>query len=197
MKPVAEHCLRNQAPIAEALRPYLEAGGRWLELGSGTGQHGVFIAGREPQVTWQLTDLAESLPGLRAWQSEAGLANLPPPVVLDVTRTGPPAHDYAGVFTANTVHFIGWAVVDALLRCASEALAADGWLAIYGPFNREGQYTSAGNATLDAWLRERDHDSGIKDEADVIEQAALYHLAFVTAQAMPANNRLLMFKKNG
>ncbi|TBW58788.1 DUF938 domain-containing protein [Marinobacter halodurans] len=197
MKPVAEHCLRNQAPIAEALHPYLEAGGRWLELGSGTGQHGVFIAGREPQVQWQLSDVAEAHAGLLAWQSDAGLPNLPPPWVLDVTRDEPPPRDFDGVFTANTLHFVGGPVVDSLLCCAAGALVESGWFAAYGPFNREGQYTSAGNAALDGWLRGRDPDSGLRDEAEVIGWAADHHLAFVTAQDMPANNRLLIFTKKG
>lgn len=195
MKPVAESCLRNQQPIADALSPYLKPDDAWLELGSGTGQHGVFIAGRHPPVTWQLTDTAAMLAGMRAWQTEAQLPNLPLPLALDVTRDQPPADNYAGVFTANTVHFVGWPVVQSLVRCAAHALRPEGYLVIYGPFNRDGSYTSAGNASLDRWLRERDPGSGIKDRADVVELAARFGLTLTADVAMPANNQLLVFQK--
>ncbi|ENO15615.2 DUF938 domain-containing protein [Marinobacter nanhaiticus D15-8W] len=197
LKPVAEACLRNQQPIAEALAPLLEQPGHWLELGSGTGQHGVFLAQRHPHITWQLTDVAEAQPGLRAWQEDVGLPNLPPPQELDVMQHRPPGERYDGVFTANTVHFVGWPVVEALLTCASNVLETGGWFVVYGPFNRDGQFTSEGNEALDAWLRSRDPSSGIKDDAAVIELAASYGLTFDKDQAMPANNRMLFFRKQG
>lgn len=195
MKPVAESCLRNQQPIAEALSPYLHPGDHWLELGSGTGQHGVFIAGRYPSVTWQLTDTRDMQSALNAWQGDAQLANLPVPRELDVARDVPPAHDFAGVFTANTVHFVGWPIVRSLLQCASDALRPEGWLIVYGPFNRDGVYTSEGNAALDRWLRQRDPDSGIKDLADIADAATHAGMALTTVEPMPANNQLLVFQK--
>ena len=45
-KPVNPACLRNQGPIEAALSSRLRAGAKVLELGSGTGQHAVFIAER-------------------------------------------------------------------------------------------------------------------------------------------------------
>ncbi|WP_111496971.1 MULTISPECIES: DUF938 domain-containing protein [Marinobacter] len=194
-KPIAEHCLRNQQPIAEALSPYLAGGGRWLELGSGTGQHGVYIASRHAGVVWQLSDLEDAQPGLLAWQSEAALDNLPPPRILDVTRDSVPSGDFDGVFSANTVHFVGWPIVRALFDRIAEALRPGGYAALYGPFNREQRFTSEGNAALDEWLRSRDPDSGIKDEADVIECAAERGLRFHDVQDMPANNRLLVLRQ--
>ncbi|WP_148864477.1 DUF938 domain-containing protein [Marinobacter fonticola] len=195
MKPVAEACLRNQQPIAEALAPLLDQPGRWLELGSGTGQHGVFLAQRHPHVVWQLSDVAAAQPGLRAWQTDVGLPNLPVPRELDVACQTPPPEHYDGVFTANTVHFVGWPVVKGLMSCASSVLEAGGWFAVYGPFNKNGQYTSQGNEALDAWLKSRDPASGIKDDTAVIELALSYDLAFDQDQAMPANNRMLFFRK--
>lgn len=195
MKPVAEACLRNQQPIAEALASVLERPGHWLELGSGTGQHGVFLAQRHPHIVWQLTDIDEAQAGLQAWQTDAGLPNLPPPRELDVARHRPPAERYDGVFTANTVHFVGWPVVEGLLNCASSVLESGGWFVVYGPFNRNGQFTSKGNAALDGWLRSRDPASGIKDDTAVIELARDYGLTFDRDQTMPANNRMLFFSK--
>lgn len=195
VKPVAEACLRNQQPIAETLAPVLERPGHWLELGSGTGQHGVFLAQQYPHINWQLTDVAEAQSGLRAWQEEAGLPNLPPPQALDVACDRPPVARYDGVFTANTVHFVGWPVVEGLLTCATSVLEAGGWFVIYGPFNKDGRFTSEGNEALDAWLKSRDPASGIKDDTAVVELARRYGLEFQKDEAMPANNRMLFFIK--
>ncbi|MGP4845207.1 DUF938 domain-containing protein [Marinobacter sp. 1Y8] len=196
MKPVAEACLRNQQPIADALAPYLQVAGRWLELGSGTGQHGVYIAGRYPSVRWQLSDVADTLAGMSAWQREAGLPNLPEPIVLDAADAVAPGADYDGVFTANTLHFVGWPVAEAILDYASGSLKSGGTLAVYGPFNDNGRFTSEGNARLDAWLKSRDATSGIKDEQTIVARAAALDLILETATDMPANNRFIVFQKH-
>ena len=196
MKPVAEACLRNQQPIADALAPWLQAAGQWLELGSGTGQHGVYIAERHPSVRWQLSDVADTLEGMRAWQQEAGLPNLPEPIVLDAADAVPPAPVYDGVFTANPLHFVGWEIAQAIITYASGSLKSGGTFAVYGPFNDNGRYTSDGNISLDKWLKSCDASSGIKDEQAIVDRAANCGLMLMSATDMPANNRFIVFQKN-
>lgn len=196
MKPVADACLRNQQPIADVLAPCFESAKHWLELGSGTGQHGVYIAEHYPLVRWQLSDVAEALDGMRAWQYDARLPNLPEPIVLDAVDASAPASNYDGVFTANTLHFVGWPVAEAILGYASGSLKSGGTFAVYGPFNDNGRYTSEGNAGLDTWLKSRDAASGIKDEQAIVSRAAAVGLTLASAVDMPANNRFLVFKKN-
>jgi SAM-dependent methyltransferase len=195
LKPVSEPCLRNQRPITEALTPYLIAPGHWLEVGSGTGQHGVYIAGYFPGIVWQLTDLPEAQEGLRLWQTEAGLDNLPPPQILDVTTASPGENLYDGVFTANTIHFVSWTVACRLIRFVGAILRPDGVFGIYGPLNENGQFTSEGNARLDTWLKERDGRSGIKDREEVVHEAQRWGMTPEADVIMPANNRLLVFRK--
>ena len=83
-KPYAPACERNQEPIRAALARILTEPATVLEIGSGTGQHGVYFATHLPHLHWQLTDVADNVPGIRLWQSEAALPNLPAPRVLDV-----------------------------------------------------------------------------------------------------------------
>ncbi len=193
-KPVSQPCLRNQQPIYEALAQLFRASRSVLEIGSGTGQHAVYMAERMPNLRWQPSELEESLPGIQQWRADSGLGNVLEPVVLDVSWPDWPLVDsYDAVFTANTLHFVGWPVVHALLQGVACALSDGGRFCVYGPFNIDGQYTSEGNVELDQWLKSRDPQSGIKDLADIVEAGASVGLKYVDRRPMPANNMLLEF----
>jgi hypothetical protein len=195
-KPVAEACLRNQAPIADTLAKIFVNPMRVLELGSGTGQHAVAIANKIPHISWQPTDLAACLPGINAWRADAGLSNVLEPVALDVCHSQwPVCGPYDGIFTANTVHFVSWSAVRSMLAGVSRQLDSGGIFCVYGPFNVNGEYTSEGNQRLDLWLKTRDPESGIKDLQMVTDQAAAEDLVFEEMIAMPANNLMLKFVK--
>lgn len=195
-KPFSEACARNQQPIADVLATYLDRPARVLELGSGTGQHGVFFARALPHLNWQPTELVEALPGIELWRREAGLANLAPAVALDANqRPWPWRGEFDAVFTANTVHFVDWATVVNLMEGTAEVLVSGGLCLVYGPFNESGQYTSEGNERLDQWLRQRDPGSGIKDRQALVDLAADCGLEAIETHRLPANNALLSFRK--
>ena len=202
MKPLSEACLRNQGPIADILATLLVGDERVLELGSGTGQHAVYMASRFPGLRWQPTDLASALPGINAWRHESQLENVAPPQVLDVREAlwsvqqeGLPPYD--AVFTANTVHFVDANTVTALLAGVARTLRSGGFLLVYGPFNQDQQYTSDGNRRLDQWLRQRDPASGIKDLERFSAEAARFGLRLQQVQHLPANNLLLVLVRSG
>ena len=69
-------------------------------------------------------------------------------------------------------------------------------LAIYGPFNYGGRYTSESNARFDIWLKSRDPDSGIRnfEDLDILAQRAGMLLRH--DYEMPANNRILYWEKS-
>lgn len=195
MKPVAESCLRNQQPIADILSDELSNVSTVLELGSGTGQHGVYLAQRLPHLKWQPSDLKDCLPGMKLWWQEAGLTNLCEPIELDVTEhPWPITRDYDAVFTANTVHFVSWFIAKALLVGAANSLKPGGVLCIYGPFNENGQYTGEGNRQFDLWLKARDPDSGIKDIEAVKDVLSEFGMTLKSRHQMPANNLMLIFQ---
>jgi hypothetical protein len=74
-------------------------------------------------------------------------------------------------------------------------LPAGGILAIYGAFKYGGKHTAPSNAEFDAWLRARDPASGVRDFEAVRELARRHGLELEEDNAMPANNRLLIFRK--
>lgn len=195
MKPCSEACERNRGPILGVLRKAFADRRRVLEIGSGTGQHAVHFAAGLPHLIWQPTDRAEHLPGIRLWRDEAGLRNLLAPIELDLNQAAWPDVQPDAVFSANTLHIVSWAEVQRLLGRVGEILPPDGVLAIYGPFNYRGQYTSAGNASFDALLRDRDPLSGIRDFEEVDALARTHGLCLVQDVAMPANNRTLIWRR--
>jgi SAM-dependent methyltransferase len=161
---------------------------RVLEIGSGTGQHAAYFAPDLPHLAWQTSDVAAQLPGIREWVSD------PPPLELDVARPFPPVSADA-VFTANTCHIVSWPQVEKMFAGVAALLPPSGVFALYGPFHYGGRATSPSNAEFDAWLRARDPASGVRDFEAVRELARRHGLELEEDNAMPANNRLLIFRK--
>lgn len=195
--PITEACLRNQAPIAEALKSMLTQEINVLEIGSGTGQHAVFICKQMPHLIWQPSEMPERVQEVEAWREAEALSNILPTKTIDVLQTDwTLTKNYDVVFTANTVHYISWEKVEALLAGASKHLNKQGKFIVYGPFNENQSYTSEGNRNLDQWLKQRDPSSGIKDREDFIKLAKRYKFDFIESIQMPANNIMLHFSLN-
>jgi SAM-dependent methyltransferase len=194
MKPFSEACERNRRPILSVLRRIFADRTRVLEIGSGTGQHAAYFAPELPWLTWQPSDVAEHLPGIREWVDDAGASNLRSPIALDVDAPWP-ALSVDAAYSANTSHIMSWPQVERMFRGVARLLPQGGVFALYGPFNYGGQPTSQSNARFDAMLRARDPSSGIRDFEHIQTLAVRCGLAFLEDNAMPANNRLLVFRK--
>ena len=195
-KPFAPACERNREPILALLREAMADRTRVLEIGSGTGQHAVHFAAAMPWLQWQCSDMAEHLPGIALWQAEAALPNLPPPIALDVRDADWPAGDVDAVFSANTLHIMGWPAVEAFFAGVAGVLRHPGdLLTVYGPFNIGGDYTSDSNREFDAWLKARDPESGLRDLGAVDALARAAGLRLDADVAMPANNRCVVWRR--
>ena len=193
-KPHSPSCDRNREPILAVLAREFGDRRRVLEIGSGTGQHAVHFAAAMPWLAWQCSDVADNLPGIRLWLEDARLDNTPPPIVLDVDGDWPQAR-FDGVFSANTLHIMGWPQVQRCFACLPAVLADDATVAVFGPFNYGGDYTSDSNREFDAWLKARDPASGIRDFEAVDALARDAGLRLVEDVAMPANNRTLVWRR--
>jgi hypothetical protein len=200
-KPYSPSCDRNQEPILAVLREQFVDRRDVLEIGSGTGQHAVYFAAAMPWLRWQCSDHQEALPGIRMWLDEAALPNTPPPFALQAVQMPQPGlapplpSRYHAVFSANTLHIMGWPEVQALFAGLATVLTEDAVLAVYGPFNEDGAYTSGSNREFDGWLKARDPRSGIRDVEAVIGLADAIGLRLIADQVMPANNRMLVWRR--
>lgn len=195
-KPYAESCSENSEPILQVIQPRLTLCQSLLEIGSGTGQHGVYFSSHMPHIQWQTSDRKEHHEGIKAWLEEAALPNLLPPLALDVSLDPWPDRTFDGVFTANTVHIMSSPQVSSLFTGTGQVLRKGGVFLIYGPFNYGGEYTSDSNQRFDQWLKGRDSESGIKDLEWLQLLATKNGLTLRENIAMPANNRILIWEKN-
>ena len=197
--PFSQACENNQAPIFEVLKTAFKDSQHVLEIGSGTGQHSVFFAPRLPHLLWQTSDLAASHPAIAAWHQAHGAPNLHAPLNFDLASSAWPqpknAPPFDAVFTSNTCHIVSWPLVERMFDLVGTNLSTGGVFVIYGPFNYGGQFTSDSNRAFDAWLRQRDAHSGIRDFEAITTLAEKHGLQLQLDQAMPANNRTLVFHK--
>jgi len=193
-KPFSESCVQNRDPILSVLQTCFADRRHVLEIGSGTGQHAVYFGVGLPHLRWQTADVSEHHAGIRQWLDEAALPNVLPPLTLDVSQAGWRSGRYDAVFSANTLHIMSWREVERFFAGVGEVLEAGGVLAVYGPFNYGGRYTSESNARFDAWLKARDPASGVRDFEAVDALAHAQGLVLQQDIAMPANNRTLVWR---
>ena len=193
-KPFAPSCERNQGPILDVLQRHLGDTRRVLEVGSGTGQHAVHFAAAMPWLAWHSSDRADYLPGIAAWRDDAALPNTPPALELDVDGPWPDA-TFDAVFTANSLHIMGWPQVEAFFAGIDKVLEKNGLLVVYGPFNYGGEFTSDSNRAFEQWLKDRDPASGIRDFEAVDALARGIGLVLAEDNAMPANNRCIVWRR--
>jgi cyclopropane fatty-acyl-phospholipid synthase-like methyltransferase len=193
---LSEACERNKGPILAVLRHEFAAATRVLEIGSGTGQHAVYFAAHLPQLSWLPSELPAELPALEERLRLEGGANLRPPVALDVHDDPWPLAAVDAVFSANTLHIMGWEAVREFFRGVGAVLEAPGVLCVYGPFRFRGQHTSDSNADFDRWLKARDPVSGVRDFEALEKLARAQGLELAADHAMPANNRTLVWRRS-
>jgi uncharacterized protein (DUF924 family) len=193
-RPYSEACERNAGPILAVLERLLSAPTAVLEIGSGTGQHAARFAPALPHVSWQPSDVPAHLPGIAAWREAAGAPNLHAPMPLDVDREPWPLAAFDAVFSANTAHILSWPQVERMFQRAATALRGNGLFVLYGPFHYDGRATADSNLRFDASLRARDPASGVRDLDAITGAARRAGFELREDNALPANNRLLVFR---
>ena len=195
-QPDAPASRRNRQPILEVISVEFRDCHSVLEIGSGTGQHAVFFGAAMPWLTWQTSDLEENHEGIRSWIGEAGLENVLNPLQLDVQRpSGVGGGEYDAAFSANTAHIMSMAAVSCMFDVVGQALSRGGVFCLYGPVNRDGEYTSDSNRRFDQSLRQQDSSMGIRDLADLDRFANRSNMHRKRLYAMPANNALAVWRK--
>jgi len=191
--PAAE---RNRAPIGEVLERWLSPKARVLEIGAGTGQHAAWFHAVVPGLRWQATDLPENIDAI-ASRLAAEAPALPPPQPLDVSsNTDWPPGPWDAVYTANTLHIMPWENTPALLENAAGGVRPGGLLFIYGPFRDGERFDTDSNRRFDASLRQRDPAMGLRDLLKIRRAAEDNGWHAAEEMAMPANNRIVIFRRS-
>ena len=193
--PFSQACENNKQVILEILQRHFKDGDQVLELSGGTGQHAVHFAQNLPNLHWQSSDIPSNVDSLNLRLAGAMLTNLPAAISIDVNHTPWNSGRPTAIFSANSLHIMSADSVENFFKGISEALQADGTLIVYGPFKYTGEFTSPSNEGFDRLLKDRDPGSGVRDFEWISDLATLANLTLFEDNAMPTNNRLLVFKK--
>lgn len=193
--PFSQACENNKNVILHHLQNVFSDRDRVLELGSGTGQHATWFAQHMPWLQWQPSDIPLNVPFLQPRCSAYAGGNLSEITPLDVTDKPWPVDVPHAIFTANSLHIMPYVAVQALFDALGRQAGTDTCLVVYGPFNYGGDYSSPSNEQFDQWLAQQNRLSAIRDfeKVDALAQEAGFVLEQDTD--MPANNRLLVWRK--
>jgi SAM-dependent methyltransferase len=156
--PAAE---RNAGAILRVLRAHLPAGGRVLEVASGSGQHAQAFAQALPRTDWTPSDpSAEARASITARSAAAALPNLQPCLSLDAADPATwPDRRFDAVVCINMIHISPWSATEGLMHGAARVLAdPGGLLALYGPYREADVPLAPSNAAFDQSLKSRDPD---------------------------------------
>jgi SAM-dependent methyltransferase len=194
-KPFSEYAERNGAPILDVLRKEFANSTKVLEIGSGTGQHAARIAKQLPFLQWQTSDLDENHDAIRAWVNDTGLANLLPPLSLNVLTSDVPAAFCDAVFSSNTAHIMSIEAVQKMFDIVGNALTDRGVFCLYGPFRQSGEFNTPSNAAFHRTLRSRDPAMGIRHLESLDDYAGDNNMVRARLYTMPANNHIAVWHK--
>ncbi|WP_299354774.1 DUF938 domain-containing protein [uncultured Shimia sp.] len=194
----APSAARNTDAIVTLAAEVAPSGGQALEIASGTGQHIVALAKALPHLHWQPSEVdPERRASIDNYVAHAQLENLATAVELDATNPGWSA-TYCGqsfILLVNLLHLISDREARTLISEAAAALAPGGVLMIYGPFMRDTDLTSEGDAAFHASLKEKDPEIGYKSDFDVLDWGQSQWLDYLDMVEMPANNLAILFQK--
>lgn len=192
----APAALRNREPIAEVLADWLPERGLVLEIASGSGEHAVHFAATFPALEWQPSDVhPDALTSIRAWRDEAGLANFREPIAIDSASPEWPIDTADAVLSINMAHISPWAATLGLIAGSARILSSGAPLILYGPWLKDDIPTAASNLAFDADLRRRNPEWGLRRVEEFAQAAAANGLPLVETRQMPANNLMLLLRR--
>lgn len=197
MKRESPAAQRNRAPIADVLREQLPDSGMVLEIASGTGEHAVHFAREFPQLDWQPSDPEpQARASIAAYAEDAGLANLNLPILIDAASIDWPFARADAILCVNMVHISPWEATVGLFAGAERLLPTGAPLVLYGPYLEADVKTAESNIAFDRSLKDRDPAWGLRDLAQVDALARANGFARTRRVAMPANNLVLVYRRN-
>ncbi|KAK7601948.1 hypothetical protein V9T40_009389 [Parthenolecanium corni] len=196
---------RNKQPILKELLNYIKDGSFVLEIASGTGQHVVYFASNMPKVIFQPTECEENLlKSIKSYIEHNNLTNVQEPLFLDVVsdprvwlegKLKPNSVDY--IINSNMFHIAPFQCTEGLFRGCETYLKKDGLLFTYGPYAYDGVISPQSNVNFNESLKRSNPLWGLRDVyRQLVPIASKHHLQLLTVHKLPANNDLIVWKKN-
>ena len=194
---------RNKDCIGDVLSRIIKKNGSILEIGSGSGEHGVFFQKRFPEITWQTTD-PDLLhrKSIISWIDYEKLnKKMPQPLELDVEYIPwkiplKLARSMQGIVSINMIHVAKWNCTISLFKGAGEFLKRGQFLLLYGPFKIGNKHISQSNYLFDNTLKIQNDCWGIRNLEEVSNEAKKAGFLQEDIIRMPANNFSIIYRKN-
>ena len=193
---------RNRESIREVLSRILQARGHILEIGSGSGEHGVIFQKCFPEITWQTSD-PELIhrKSISAWIDHEELNfKMPQPLDIDLEKIPwkIPSElllSIQGIISINMIHIASWNCTKSLFNESGKLLKNGQFLMLYGPFKIGNKHISQSNELFDSSLKMQNKSWGVRDLGEVSEEANKNGFIEEELIRMPANNFSVIYRK--
>ena len=193
---------RNRVCIGDVLSKTIKKEGSILEIGSGSGEHGVAFQKRFPKIIWQTSDPnLLHIKSINSWIDYEGLTKkMPQPLKLDVENIPwkiplSIVHSLQGIVSINMIHVAKWTSTIALFKGAAKLLKNGQFMILYGPFKFGNKHTSQSNYFFENSLKKQNDLWGIRNLEEVTEEAKKNGFIQENIIKMPSNNFLVIYKK--
>ena len=186
----------NKEPIFQAWSQLGLKRQRVFEIGSGTGQQGVFLCAKLPELQWTPSEVSANLEVLNLWfeaAKQSDIDNFQPPVLFDIQTGRFPQEAVDVIYTSNVLHIVSNELAKQLVQKVSDYLAVGNQFVCYGPYKVDGDFTTESSREFDFWLKSQGY-GGLFDVSK-IEELSCNSLSLLHKVSMPANNFLLVFEK--
>ena len=192
---------RNRDCIGDVLSRIIKKGSV-LEIGSGSGEHGVVFQKRFPEIIWQSSDpeLVHRR-SISSWIDYEDLnKKMPQPLEIDVEKIPWKvplrlAHSLQGIVSINMIHVTKWSCTTALFKESGKLLKKGQFLMLYGPFKICNKHTSQSNYLFDNSLKMQNKLWGIKNLDEVSDESQENGFCQESIIKMPANNFSIIYRK--
>lgn len=173
-----------------------------MEIGSGSGEHGVIFQKRFPEVIWQTSDPElVHRNSISSWIEHENLSKkMPQPLVLDVEKIPweiplKLVHSLQGIVSINMIHVAEWSCTVALFSESGKLLKKGQFLILYGPFRIGNKHTSKSNYLFDNSLKMQNELWGIRNLQEVSDEGKKNGFFQEDIIGMPANNFSIIYRK--
>ena len=193
---------RNRDFIGDVLSRIIKEKGSILEIGSGSGEHGVVFQKRFPEIIWQTSDPDLIYrKSIISWIEYEDLnKKMPQPLKLDVENVPweiplKLVNSLEGIVSINMIHVAKWSCTIALFKEAGKLLKKGQFLMLYGPFKIGNKHISQSNYFFDNSLKMQNEFWGIRNLERVTDEAKKNGFYQEDIVNMPANNYSVIYRK--
>lgn len=193
---------RNKIYIGDVLSKIPLENGFVLEIGSGSGEHGVEFQKRYPEIIWQTSDpQLEHRKSIISWIEHKNLnIKMPKPLEIDVTKSPWPIpikliNNLQLIISINMIHIAPWKCTESLFKESGKLLNYGKFLTLYGPFKIEDKHVSESNELFDNSLKIQNNEWGVRNLEEVNKEAKINGFQQKQLIKMPANNLTVIYEK--